>query len=100
MMLQIYRRTGQCVRLAGGIVVRVLDVDHAGRVKLGFELPDGLRITLDGSDAGPSPSQVVVDSLAERVYRQSELLSRRAEGPVQYLGCPAIGTDEQEGGME
>ena len=42
----------------------------------------------------------VAASLAERVFRQSELLARRsvrASAPEQYLGCPAIGTDEQEG---
>lgn len=44
----------------------------------------------------------VVESLAERVYRQSELLTAkagRATSAEQYLGCPAIGTDEQEGGI-
>jgi hypothetical protein len=42
----------------------------------------------------------VVESLAERVYRQSELLTRkagRATAADQYTGCPAIGADEQEG---
>lgn len=42
----------------------------------------------------------VAASLAERVFRQSELLARkagRASAPEQYTGCPAIGTDEQEG---